>query len=243
MKKKMSREERAEFKNGKYMGGPAEEKAEMKKKTKRMAVGGLPANAPATPATPMSAAQKAALPPGLSRMAQLPAGLRNRAGGLPPGIARRMPAPATPAAPAAPATMARGGMVKPNMAAKPDKAPEAAKPSMAAAGGGRGTGLPPGLAKRGPGNLPPGLAKKMGNLPPGLSGNKMKKPDDDAPKAPKIPTNPATTANPMAKIGSRLPSAWRDTINAKFGTTFKKGGMVRGQGCAVRGLKTSKKMG
>jgi hypothetical protein len=40
--KKMSSEERKEFKGGKYMGGPAEEKAEKKKKpAKRMAMGGL----------------------------------------------------------------------------------------------------------------------------------------------------------------------------------------------------------
>ena len=41
-KKRMSAEERKEFKGGKYMGGPAEEKAEKKKKgSKRMAMGGL----------------------------------------------------------------------------------------------------------------------------------------------------------------------------------------------------------
>lgn len=39
-KKRMSAEERKEFKGGKYMGGPAEEKAEKKKKGKRMAMGG-----------------------------------------------------------------------------------------------------------------------------------------------------------------------------------------------------------
>jgi hypothetical protein len=40
-KKRMSAEERKEFKGGKYMGGPAEEKAEKKKKGgKRMAFGG-----------------------------------------------------------------------------------------------------------------------------------------------------------------------------------------------------------
>lgn len=38
-KKKMDAEERKEYKGGKYMGGPAEEKAE-KKKGKRMAMGG-----------------------------------------------------------------------------------------------------------------------------------------------------------------------------------------------------------
>jgi hypothetical protein len=42
-KKRMSAEERKEFKGGKYMGGPAEEKAEKKKKpAKRMAMGGMP---------------------------------------------------------------------------------------------------------------------------------------------------------------------------------------------------------
>lgn len=41
-KKKMDREELAEFKNGKYMGGPAEERAEKKKKkSKRYADGGM----------------------------------------------------------------------------------------------------------------------------------------------------------------------------------------------------------
>lgn len=41
-KKRISAEERKEFKGGKYMGGPAEEKAEKKKKKpKRMALGGL----------------------------------------------------------------------------------------------------------------------------------------------------------------------------------------------------------
>lgn len=38
----------------------------------------------------------------------------------------------------------------------------------AAIGGGRGAGLPPGLAKRGPGNLPPGLAN-MKTLPSGIT--------------------------------------------------------------------------
>jgi len=40
-KKRMSAEERKEFKGGKYMGGPAEEKAEKKKPAKRMASGGF----------------------------------------------------------------------------------------------------------------------------------------------------------------------------------------------------------
>lgn len=39
-KKRISAEERKEYKGGKYMGGPAEEKAEKKKPAKRMAMGG-----------------------------------------------------------------------------------------------------------------------------------------------------------------------------------------------------------
>lgn len=52
MKKKMSREERAEFKNGKYRGGPAEERAE--KKHRRMADGGVVENKPVAAMKPIS---------------------------------------------------------------------------------------------------------------------------------------------------------------------------------------------
>lgn len=69
MKKKMSREEKAEFKNGKYMGGPAEERAEKKKKGyKKMALGGLPQNAPVS----------RGMGPAVSAMAQAP----DRMGGI-----------------------------------------------------------------------------------------------------------------------------------------------------------------
>lgn len=224
-----------------------------KKKTKRMAEGGLPATAP----TAMTAAQKAALPRGLANMAQLPAGLRNRAGGLPPGLQRRMPA--TPAAPAANTTptMAAGGMAKPAKAARPAKPEDNDRNENAAAGGGRGTGLPPGLAKRGPGNLPPGLAKKK-TLPAGLTANRgaqsdqaTKRADDAAKKYGYKKPTISTGTNPLAPtqssaigaLAGKLPKPWGSIVQSRFGTTMKKGGMVRGQGCAVRGLKTSKKMG
>ena len=77
MKKKMTREERAEIKGGKYTGGPAEEKAEMKKKSKRMMDGGM-ASMGRGAGLPRGLAKRDAMPPGLARMPALPAGLGAR---------------------------------------------------------------------------------------------------------------------------------------------------------------------
>ncbi len=84
-----------------------------------------------------------------------------------------------------------------------------------AMGGGRGMGLPPGLAKR----LPKGLADRLGGMPKGLQ---------PRPERPSIPPNrgemtrPGFAAKPMKMAA---------------------GGKVRGAGAAKRGLKISKKMG
>lgn len=65
--------------------------------------------------------------------------------------------------------------------AKKDKG----KKDKSAKGGGRGNGLPPGLAKRD--QLPPGLAKRGNRLPPGLMKGDL--PPDLESKLPNLPDN------------------------------------------------------
>lgn len=208
----------------------------MAKKTKRMANGGLPTNAPARTPVTLTAVQKAALPNGLAKMAQLPAGLANRPNGmLPQGLQRRMPAATPAAAPAAPVTAKAGGMMPPGLARKaaaPAANASASTASNAAAGGGRGMGLPPGLAKRGPGNLPPGLAK-MAQLPGGLrrtaASATAAKPEDNEGKGMGI----GKPRNAMGALKSKM-------MAKRPGKTMKAGGLAKANGCAVRGKSRGK---
>lgn len=119
-KKGLPKEELKEFKGGKYMGGPAEEKAE-KKKGKRMAMGGAavmgrPDSRPMPgrrigqqPGDNVSVGRPSGPPmmpkprtpimndPGFSR--PLPPGLSNKPGIMPPGLGgARPPRPAMPPA-------------------------------------------------------------------------------------------------------------------------------------------------
>jgi hypothetical protein len=216
-KKKFSFEELREFKNGKYMGGPAEERAEKKKKGKRYAIGGP------VEADPIAKGGPIGKPVGM----------------VPPG---------------------RGPMERPvrDMSTGGDS-------SMSMAGRQRGRGGPPGAGggySGGPGTRPgrdpmerpgnrfgqmedkPGM--RLGQRPE-LAGLKDKIMSKVGPIRDQIEDK---LGNLPGQLGQKIGGAM-DMIKNRApklstplppdgGQTMKKGGMVRGSGCAIRGVKKAR---
>jgi len=99
-KKRIPAEEKKEYKGGKYMGGPAEEMVDKKKKGKRMAMGGLGMDdrAGGPPPRPMAPGSRPGMPqmggpgPAMGRM-----GGMNRMRGMQPGVGGNGPIMGGPA--------------------------------------------------------------------------------------------------------------------------------------------------
>jgi hypothetical protein len=206
---------------------PAMPSQAMKKggKVKRMAYGGLPeqANAMATSKVPGTMGN----PRGMGTQARAMAQAPNRTGGIGQQMsalarAQNRPAPMAPAA-VPPVTAKAGGMMMGKDAAVAAKA----------------------QAQNGPSWKP---AKGAGNYGKAVSAaaharNAARKAAMPAKAAkPVSAPQPATPASPATSAMKRV-KPWASTMSSMFPKTMKSGGMVRGAGCAKRGVKHSAKMG
>ena len=204
-KKKMDAEELKEFKRGKYMGGPAEEKAEKKKKSKgkRMAFGGLGGTNTNEPAGPRGF--------GGSSNGGVSGGMNGggRGYGGPAGGVR---------------TGTQTGTEARNPVARPE-------PGLGRRG--RGMGQPPAMRPSVMPKAPMPAAMPMPTQRPGLSFNY----DTPMPEG-MAPGN--YMRNPTQKpAGAVTRGGMRGGGLAKkgVGQALAKGGLVKGAGCASRGVK------
>lgn len=239
-RKKMDAEERSEYRNGKYMGGPAEEKAEkMKKKVKRAADGGM-MSTQVTPPTNM-------LPPGSGGMPMVNtaltaasgdrtgAGLRSQIGSLMQRANSIREANDGVSTPESRALNAQGrelrGQFKDERDAARDarkegkeKSKEAERAASMAARAAAGKMQPPGIMKKlPPAPVAPPAAMSRQVVNPSATGATV-----DAGRPAALPASA-----PVSKVASAIPLA----TGAAGAFGMKKGGMVRGAGCAQRGWK------
>lgn len=163
-------------------------------------------------------------------------------GALPPGLARKAAAQAAAAKAAAPATTPAPAAAAP-AAAAPAVAttPAPATPVTAAA---QKPGV--GYGREG-GALPPGLAKKMpaqAAAPAAATPAATAAPTTTAAAAPAAAPAVAPAAAPAAQAkpglgygrpGGAVPPGLKNNPNNNPGRVMRKGGMVRGAGCEMRG--------
>lgn len=207
VKKKMSAEERKEFKGGKYMGGPAEEKAEKRgKKTfgKKMADGGTARYSRGTMGRPM---ERGSMP-----------GVRMGQQGMMPGrrIGQTRQAPPTTATPVPmPNPIAGGSTPRPAPMPNPIAGGAAPRPAPMP------NPIIGGSTPRMDGGSAGGISSS--NLGGGVASTSLQPASSDYWTADRMAQAKPMRGGGLARKGS--------------GAALAKGGLVKGAGCAQRGVK------